>query len=89
MKIKEKTNSKGEGIWIIAVRVIGFLFFIAPFYLPFISYFSLGKVNIALNFNDYIFSGLGFFLSSGATSIGVIVNNLGIALNKIITKITN
>lgn len=86
-KIVKKTGSKSEWLWILAIRFIGFCFFIAPFYLPFISYFSTEIETVPMKMFDYVFAGLGFFLSSGARSIGVVVNNIGIAINKVVPSI--
>ena len=48
-KLLEDHDSKGQWWWIIAIRLIGFILFIAPLFLPLKAYFFESKENLTLN----------------------------------------
>lgn len=86
-KLLENQDSKGQKVWIIIVRIIGFIMFIAPLFLPILAYFQADQENISLNGGDWIFLFFGFILSSGGKQIGMVVNNLGIIFTKFLEKL--
>lgn len=87
-KLLENQESKGQKYWIIAIRLIGFIMFIAPLFLPLVAYFRFDLENITLNGGDWIFLLLGLVLSSGGKQIGMIINNAGIIFNRFSEKLT-
>lgn len=60
---------------------------IAPLYLPLRAYFFTSIENIDLTRNDIIIACVGLFVSAGGKTIGTLVNNIGLVINKFLNKI--
>jgi len=87
-KLLENRGSKAQLIWIIIMRLTGLIMFFAPLYLPIRAYFYPSIENVQISGSDYILMCVGFALSSGAKMIGILLNNVGIALGNLMNKIT-
>jgi uncharacterized membrane protein len=87
-KLLENQDSKGQKVWVWIIRIIGFIMFIAPLFLPILAYFQTDQENMSLNGGDWIFLLFGFVLSSGGQQIGMVVNNVGIIFSKFLEKLT-
>lgn len=81
-------ETKTQFIWIFLIRLIGLVMFIAPIYLPVVAYFNLSIPNISPTFNEVCFSFVGLFMSAGGKHIGILINNIGLAISRIFKKLS-
>lgn len=87
-KLLENTESKGQWIWVLLIRVIGIILLIAPLFLPVRAYFYESIPNVALTTADIIMSCVGLFVSAGGKQIGILLNNIGIAISALLSKLS-
>jgi len=81
-------DSVGQFIWILSIRIIGIVMFIAPMFLPLKAYFYEDVQNIAMAGSDIAMACAGLFISSGGKQIGILLNSIGVGINKFIEKFT-
>ena len=62
--------------------------FILPMYLPMKAYLFTSVNNVVMSLNDVAFSCVGFLLFAGGKNLGILANNIGIAINNVLTKLT-
>lgn len=84
--LENKEDSKGQWIWVVAVRFFGLILLIAPLFLPLRAYFYESIPNLVIPKNDVITASIGLFISAGGKQIGMIINNIGIIINAFTKK---
>jgi len=87
-KLLKNQESRGQWVWILLIRIIGFIILIAPLYLPILAYFSADIENITLTNRDVIMACVGLFLSAGGKQIGILLNNIGMLISTFLSKLT-
>lgn len=84
----ENKETKAQARWVWLIRAIGFVLFVAPYFLPVRAYFYESVTNVVINMNDVYLSLFGLFLSAGGKQIGIILNNIGIVIDTITKKLS-
>lgn len=88
MRFTENRNTKSQRWWVIIVRFIGLVMFIAPIYKPLVYYFKEDVDIVVMTTTDIGFGAVGFMLFAGGKNLGILANNIGTAINNFLQKLT-
>lgn len=80
--LSTQNNSKAEKFWVIFMKIIGTVIFVAPLYKPVVAYFKDNSDKVIISSADFWFILGGFFLMFGSKQFGILANNIGIRVNK-------